>query len=131
MWFQRKCDHAVTASYVLEGDHVRVVNRCTTKDGKQISAEGKAFVTDAPVNRRLKVGFLEILGWMPFKGDYWILDIDPDYRWVIVGGPDHKYGWILARSPGLDAATRSDIDRRLTGLGYRPQQFSAGAEPGR
>lgn len=130
-FFQRKCASDVTATYTREGDHVRVVNRCLKANGAAITAVGKAFVTDAPANRRLKVGFLDILGWMPFKGDYWILDFDADYRWVIVGGPDHRYGWILARMPTLDAATRAHIDGQLRASGYDPLAFSAGSAPGR
>lgn len=129
MYFQRKCARDVTATYSRRADHVEVVNRCVTADGTVITAEGKAFVTDAPTNRRLKVGFFSIFGWMPFKGDYWILDIDPDYRWVIVGHPQRTYGWILSRTPELDAATRADIDQRLRGLGYDPAAFSAGRAP--
>jgi len=128
-YFQRKCASAVTATYSLEGDHVLVVNRCAKSSGEVIAAEGKAYVADPPLNRKLKVGFFSIFGWMPFKGDYWILDIDPEYRWVIVGGPNTKYGWILARTPTLDVATRADIDARLRKFGYSPNAFSAGAAP--
>lgn len=130
-FFQRKCVRDVTATYTPQPDHIAVVNRCVTADGSAISVNGKAFVMDAPTNRKLEVGFFEILGWMPFRGDYWIRDIDPDYRWVIVGGPDHEYGWILSRTPMLDAAVRADIDSRLRGLGYDPAAFSAGSAPGR
>lgn len=128
-YFQRKCASGVTATYSRKGDHVAVLNRCVDGRGKVLSAEGKAYVTDAPLNRKLKVGFFSILGWMPFKGDYWILEIDPEYRWVIVGGSTTKYGWILARVPSLEAATRADIDIRLRKLGYAPDAFSVGAAP--
>jgi apolipoprotein D and lipocalin family protein len=130
-FFQRKCLRDVTATYTLQPDHLQVVNRCITADGETMSVTGKAFVQDAPTNRKLTVGFFEILGWMPFTGDYWIRDIDPDYRWAIVGGPGNEYGWILARSPQLEPALRADIDRRLRGLGYDPAAFSHGSAPGR
>lgn len=130
-YFQRKCASDVTANYTREGDHLLVVNRCVKSGGEVIVAEGKAYVTDPPANRKLKVGFFSILGWMPFKGDYWILDIDPQYRWVIVGGSTTKYGWLLARTPTLDAATRADVDARLRKFGYAANAFSAGAAPAR
>jgi len=130
-FFQRKCASDVTANYTRERDHVVVVNRCVKSDGKAITADGKAYVTDPPANRKLKVGFFSIFGWMPFKGDYWILDIDPNYGWVIVGGPTTKYGWILARTPTLDAATRADVDARLRKFGYAADAFRAGAAPAR
>lgn len=128
-FFQRKCASDVTASYTPEADHVVVVNRCSRSDGKVLSVEGKAYVTDPPTNSRLKVGFFSIFGWMPFKGDYWILEIDPDYRWAIVGGPTTKYGWILARTPTLDAATRAMVDAKLRRLGYDVDAFRPGPVP--
>lgn len=130
-FFQRKCARDVTATYTVQPDHVKVVNRCVKEDGTAMSVEGKAFVMDAPQNRKLEVGFFEIFGWMPFRGDYWILDLDPEYRWVIVGGPNHEYGWILARTTTLDTATRAYIDGRLKAHGYDPKALSAGAAPGR
>ena len=37
-------------------------------------------------------------------GDYWVLGLDPEYRWAVVGTPDREYLWILARSPDLPDA---------------------------
>ena len=129
MFFQRKCVRDVTATYTLREGHVAVLNRCVTAGAETITAAGKAFVTDAPTNRRLEVGFLDILGWMPFKGDYWILALDPEYRWAIVGDRDRRYGWILSRTTELTPALRTAIDARLRGLGYDPAAFSAGSAP--
>jgi apolipoprotein D and lipocalin family protein len=38
-------------------------------------------------------------------GDYWIIGLADDYTWAVVGSPDRKYLWILARTPRLDAAS--------------------------
>ncbi len=27
----------------------------------------------------------------PFQGDYWVIGLDPEYRWSVVGTPDRKY----------------------------------------
>ena len=55
-------------------------------------------------NSKLKVTFF----W-PFYGDYWILDLDPDYRWAMVGTPDRKYLWLLSRTPQIG----EDLYRKL------------------
>jgi apolipoprotein D and lipocalin family protein len=39
----------------------------------------------------------------PFSGDYWILGLDPEYRFAVVGSPNRKYLWILSRTPQLPA----------------------------
>lgn len=128
-FFQRKCVGDVTATYTLDGGYVRVLNRCITDDGSAITANGRARVVDAPTNRKLKVGFLNIFGWWPFEGDYWILALDPDYRWVIIGGPDQDYGWVLARTPTITPELRAHIDSLLISFGYDPKKFVSGAQP--
>ena len=111
-WFQRGCT-ATKASYTPRPDgKIRVVNTCT-RDGKSVSIEGTARVVPDSNNSKLKVSFF----W-PFEGDYWILDLDPDYRWAAVGAPDRKYLWILARERTLAPAVLEDIRGRVAAKGY-------------
>lgn len=98
----------VTAHYSLEENgHVKVVNRCRV-DGKVEDAEGEACPVDENDPARLEVSFLpKGLRWIPFtKGDYWIIQVAPDYSVALVGSPDRKFLWLLAREPQLDAVTR-------------------------
>jgi apolipoprotein D and lipocalin family protein len=37
----------------------------------------------------------------PIYADYWVLGLDPDYQWAVVGSPSREYLWILSRSPDL------------------------------
>ena len=101
-WFQKGCTGS-TATYSLQTDgRIRVVNQCFRKslDGPRKTSTGKAVVVDGSSNAKLKVWFF----W-PFKGDYWIIDLDPDYRWAVVGVPSRKYLWILSRTPAPDDAS--------------------------
>lgn len=105
MFFQRNCVGDTTAEYSLNGDgSVAVHNRCRTKDGVD-EAKGRATVLPNTGNARLEVSFF----W-PFKGDYWVIGLDPDYRWALVGQPSRKYLWLLSRTPQLPQA---DIDKAL------------------
>lgn len=67
-------------------------------------------------NSKLKVTFF----W-PFSGDYWIIGLDPDYRWALVGGPGHKYLWVLSRDPHMD-------DMVYAGILKAPQSNAAQTE---
>ena len=97
MYFQRNCVGDTTAHYIPSPDgSIGVHNRCRTKDGFD-DATGKATVVEGFGNSRLKVSFF----W-PFKGDYWVLGLDPEYRWAVVGSPNRKYLWVLSRTPQLD-----------------------------
>jgi len=87
-------------------------------------ARGVAKVVDPATHAKLKVSFVSFLGIRPFWGDYWILDLDPDYRWVVVGTRDRKYGWILARAPELAPDVLEAIRGRIRAQGYDPDAFA-------
>ena len=78
---------------------------------------------DTTSNAKLKVSFVSFLGWRPFWGDYWVIGIDKGYEWAIVGTPDRKYGWILARTPTLDETTMEEIFLVIEQNGYERDAF--------
>ena len=126
MFFQRNCT-ATTADYSLREDGlIEVVNSCRkgTLDGKHKRATGKAKVVDTDSNAKLKVSFF----W-PFWGDYWIIDLDPEYQWAVVGVPSRKYLWILSRTPQMDSALYEEIVSRLPAKGYDPHRLNRTQQP--
>jgi apolipoprotein D and lipocalin family protein len=114
-FFQRKCAGDTTATYTLRSDgKITVVNACRTRDGRVTTAEGTARLADKQgPNTKLKVSFF----W-PFSGDYWIIDLDPEYRWAVIGEPRRKYFWVLSRDPQMDEGTLSPILERARAQGY-------------
>lgn len=44
--------------------------------------------------------------------------VDPNYQVALVGGPSHKYLWILSRSPQLDEATYQSYLQTAKSYGY-------------
>lgn len=113
--FQRACVEDVTATYALRPDgKITVVNECRTSEGKEKSAKGTArLASEKGPNSKLKVTFF----W-PFSGNYWIIDLDADYRWAVVGEPDRKYLWILSRDPQMDEALFRRLIDRAQQQGY-------------
>jgi len=73
---------------------------------------------DGSNNAKLRVSFFR-----PFYGNYWVLALDPQYRWVLIGEPGREYGWILSRTPTLDKATLDSILNRAVALGYDRAAF--------
>ena len=116
--FQSMCVSDTQAAYRPDGNHVAVVNSCRTADGKVEQAEGIAKLVEGSQGAKLRVSFFR-----PFYGDYWVLALDPDYRWVLVGEPSRKYAWVLARTPKLDAATLETLLVRAAALGFDRQAF--------
>ena len=120
--FERNCVGA-TAEYELRPDgKIQVVNSCHKGglDGPVDNIKGTARVVDTKTNAKLKVTFF----W-PFSGDYWIIDLDPEYRWAVIGEPRRKYLWILSRTPSLDPAVYDGILGRLPDQGYDPAKLEA------
>lgn len=120
MFFQRNCARNTTAEYTLRDDGmVTVVNSCDTKEGKRIQSQGVARMKDKDP-AKLEVRFApNWLSALPFVwGDYWIIELDPEYRWSIVGSPSKKYLWILSRDKRMDWATREQLIQRARRHGY-------------
>ena len=122
--FQKQCARDTLAQYTLRTDgRIAVVNQCIKRNGQVDQARGIAKVVDAETRAKLKVSLVSLLGWRPFWGDYWILGLDPNYRWAVVGAPNHQYGWILARSKTLDPTTMDAITAILERNGYQRSRF--------
>lgn len=122
--FQKQCARGTTAEYTLREDgRITVLNSCVQADGRPDQAEGLARVVDTATGAKLQVSFVSFLGWRPFWGDYWVIGLDPDYRWAVVGTPNRKYGWVLARTPQLDAAAMEQVHAVLEANGYRRDAF--------
>lgn len=112
-FFEKDCKN-VSANYsMLDEQTIKVVNRCTnmlTNEKKE--AIGRAYATD-DTNSKLKVSFFR-----PFYGDYWVIILDENYDYVVVGTPSREYLWILARKPILDEKIKNEILQKLPTLGF-------------
>jgi apolipoprotein D and lipocalin family protein len=100
--FERKLK-CITANYSIREDgKITVLNKghYITDPEKVSSAKGVAWVPDKNSPAKLKVQFF----W-PFSGDYWIIYLEKDYRYVLVGDPSFKYLWILSRDKKMDSTT--------------------------
>ena len=125
--FQRGCT-GTTASYALRPDgEIDVLNRCRkgSLEGKEDSAQGRARVVDPVTNAKLEVSFFR-----PFWGDYWIIDLGPDYEYAVVGHPSRDYLWILSRTPTMESAVYQGILQRLTAQGYQVERLNRTLQPG-
>jgi len=123
--FQQGCVGA-TAEYTLapDGKSVEVVNRCREEGpgGKERSTRGKARVVDPGTNAKLKVTFF----W-PFSGDYWILALGTEYEYAVVGTPDRKYLWFLARTPSIEDDLYARLVEEAIRQGFDPVRIEKSA----
>ena len=112
----------VTANYSIRKDgKIKVLNSGYKKslDGKFSQATGKAFVPDPELDPgKLKVSFF----WN-FYGDYFVLDLDENYQWAIVGSSSDKYLWILSRTPQLELDIYNELTDKIKSRGYDVSQL--------
>jgi apolipoprotein D and lipocalin family protein len=118
--FQAQCVADTQARYRTLGSEIEVVNRCRKADGSVDEITGVAKVVEGSGNAKLRVSFFR-----PFYGDYWVLALDPDYRWVLVGEPRRRLGWVLARAPQMPPADLDAALARAQALGYERSAFRA------
>jgi apolipoprotein D and lipocalin family protein len=114
-FFERKLK-CTSATYTLRDDgRITVVNKgiYLTDTKKSTSVKGVAWVPDKNYPAKLKVQFF----W-PFSGDYWIMELDKEYRYVLVGDPSTKYLWILAREKKMDESTYNMLLQKAGDNGY-------------
>jgi apolipoprotein D and lipocalin family protein len=120
--FQTQCAGNVTATYTLREDgRITVVNECAKEDGTTSRAEGIARrASEEESNSKLQVRFApRILSFLPWVwGDYWIIELAPDYSYAMVGEPGRDYLWILAREPRMEGARIQELQRKAQEQGF-------------
>ena len=119
--FQKNCT-ATKANYSLRDDgDIRVVNTCRigSPEGKLKKAEGRAWIDDQKTNSKLKVQFvLTKIKLNLLSGKYWILELDDNYQYVLVGAPSRKYLWILSRTKKLDDIIYQELLEKARKMGF-------------
>ena len=72
------------------------------------------------------------LSWLPVVwGDYWVVDLDPEYQLVAVSEPQRQYLWVLARQPQVDAQAYAALLGRLKQQGFDLSQLERSPQSGR
>uniref|UniRef100_A0A1D1YGP0 Outer membrane lipoprotein blc n=1 Tax=Anthurium amnicola TaxID=1678845 RepID=A0A1D1YGP0_9ARAE len=119
--FQPKDGADTRATYALNPDGtVRVLNE-TWSGGKRGSIEGTARKADPGSDEaKLKVKFYvpPFLPIIPVVGDYWVLYLDPDYQYALVGQPSRRYLWILCRQAHMDEEVYNQLVEKAKAVGY-------------
>ncbi len=111
--FEKKCVGNVMARYTATGKPGRILvrNSCQRSDGGMTVANGYGKADG--VGGQLKVSFFR-----PFWAKYWVLALDPEYRWSLVGEPKRGYLWILARTPKLEVGVLEGIKAKAVEQGF-------------
>jgi lipocalin len=86
---------------------VTVKNTAIDKTGKKLAdIAGQARIADGGPPGRLLVSFGPVL---PETPNYDVIHVDEQYRYAVVGVPDRKSLWILAREVPIAEATLNSL----------------------
>jgi len=77
-----------------------------------------ATVTPDTGNKKWTIKFFGFL-----NADYEILEIAPDYSWVIIGHPKREMGWVLARDPNMTDELYESLIRKFEKYDYKTSGF--------
>ena len=116
-----KGSRETTTHYTWDkGGYYDVVTTCKDGDeGKIRTVKSKIFQVEGTNNAQMKAQFM----W-PFKVDYWVIDLAPDYSYVVVGHPEHKFLFIMSRKPSMDKRQYEEIVARCKAMGYPVEKLA-------
>lgn len=89
-----------------------LVNACW-KGGRYKEYRGTGRRVEPASSAKFRVKFFLFFG-----ADYRITDLDPDYRWAVVGSPGRDLLWIISRERTLDESVYRDILARARSIGF-------------
>lgn len=112
-WFEKGMTHVCTDYSLLPDGKIKVVNKGIRK-GKTKETTGKA----RRPHPEEYPGRLQVSFFLWFYDDYYILELDKEYRYAIIGSSSDKYLWILSRTPRLPEETLRELVRNIRKRGY-------------
>lgn len=124
-WFQEGCFNSKATYNIRDDGDIDVINTCDVGlGGKTKEAKGRAWVVDSATNAKLKVQFPLRGIKLPFlSGNYWIIELEEDYRHVMVGDEKREYLWILSREKTLPNETVTALVENAKTMGFPVDQL--------
>ncbi len=115
-WFPEDNCFAMIAHYKLSKDNkIEVTNICRKHgfDGEISKITGKAWLVEPTITSKWEVQFI----W-PFTLDYWVIDLEENYNYAVIGEPDKENFWILNRKPIMEKGLLTKIIEKSKMKGY-------------
>ena len=97
---------------------LQTVHTCEIKGGYTMVRNGTLKPADKSGDGKLKLSYL----W-PFSTKYWVLALDPDYGWALVGSPNHKELRVLSRTAKMKPEILAEIEGKATAAGFSPEKL--------
>lgn len=102
-----QCSVDVTATYARHADGgitVQTVAYNARAGMRRSEVNGRLRPAD-PSGSKLILRFFKLI-----RGDLWVLGLDSEYRWALMGTPSRRRLWLIARAPRIAS---DDYDRAM------------------
>ncbi|WP_243039317.1 lipocalin family protein [Dyella sedimenti] len=114
MHFQRPLTDHVVATYTLRPDgSIAMHHACRSRRGHVRAVARQAAEGEGVLRVRFALAWLP-LAWL----DYWIIELDSEYHWAVVGSPNRKCLWVLSRTPSMSPELFGRLRLRAGLRGY-------------
>lgn len=110
--FEKGMTHVKANYRLLSNGNIEVVNS-GIKDGKFKVKKGKARQVSIKDPGKLEVSFF-----LWFYSDYYIMELDKNYNYAVVGSSSDKYLWILSRTPQIEDSLKQSLLTKISERGY-------------
>lgn len=110
--FEKGMTHVSATYTLLDNGKIEVFNQ-GIKDGEKKEIKGKAKLPDPSDPGKLKVSFF-----LWFYSDYYVMEVDDDYQYMLIGSSSDKYLWIMSREKFMDDKLKEELLAKLKSRGY-------------
>lgn len=113
-------------TYKRDGKDIQIIHACHEREkGKLIHARGLAEIEDKKTNAKWRVSFVPLFkNWHAFGSSVWIIGLDPEYQYAILGHPTHKHFGIIARTPEIAPEKYEELLQMAESQGYKRKDIS-------
>lgn len=121
---QSECG-AAKITYKMNKSEIEMIHACHEKMGKKtLHATGLGEVSDKKTNAKWKVSYLPVFkNWHMFASSIWIIGLDSEYQYAILGHPTHKHLWILSRTPEISPEKYDELLSIAREKGYKTKEL--------
>ncbi len=122
---QSECGAAKVAYKLEKKSEIEIIHACHEKEtGKTVHAKGLAEIDNKKTNAKWKVSYMPLFKkWHLFSGSIWIVGLDPEYQYAILGHPTHKHLWILSRTPEISPGKYEELIGLAKLQGYKTKEL--------
>jgi len=116
--YERRSEAAIRITYV-----------CRNAAGEEERHQAVARIRETRSQAKLELRFAPLaLAWWPFVwDDVWLLEIAPEYSYMMAGDPSGQTLWIYSRTPTLDPSVYAMLVAHAAAQGYDTSKLIRGA----